>query len=177
MILSEVSFDALQNLATMKLRVEVLHARSQFAESDPKGTVYRYINIWFDRSGLTEDQHFENAKISFKVENQWIEDNSIDVSSITLNRYHGDEWNRLDTQLVGSDDVSSYYVANTPGFSPFSITGDSLADKESQRVSQDIIDDVMSDDNKESESASIPGFELIFAIVGLLAVSQVARRY
>jgi S-layer protein (TIGR01567 family) len=123
-ILNDISFTAMQNLATLKLRVEILHERSQFANADPEGKVYKHVNIWFDRAGFAEGQHFKDAKVSFKVEKKWLEENGIDINSIRLNRYNNGKWNQLTTVMVDADILYYYFVADVPGFSPFSITGE-----------------------------------------------------
>ncbi len=130
-ILSEISFTALQNLATLKLKVEILHERSQFVNADPEGKVYKHMNIWFDRAGFAEGKHFKDAKVSFKVEKKWMEENDIDMHSIRLNRYNNDKWSQLNTIMVDTDILYYYFVADAPGFSPFSITGETTKTSDS----------------------------------------------
>jgi len=56
-----------------------------------------------------------------------LQDKGINRSSITLNRYNDKKWNSLPTSLLSEDDKYLYFTAQTPGFSPFAITGNTIA--------------------------------------------------
>ena len=89
--------------------------------------VYKYLNIWVGNSGVVSSKNIENAVVSFKVEKSWVQDKLIDKSTIVLNRYSDNAWNQLPTSLSSEDDNYLYFTAQTPGFSPFAITGKSTA--------------------------------------------------
>ena len=93
----------------------------------PSGEVYKYLNIWVGNGGYGTAKNIENAVVCFKVEKSWIQDKKIDQSSITLNRYNDKKWNELPTTLLREDDKYLYFTAETPGFSPFAITGKTTA--------------------------------------------------
>ncbi len=89
----------------------------------PSDEVYKSLNIWVGNSGFATPTNIENAVVCFKVEKSWVQDKKIDKSSITLNRYSDKTWNQLPTSLSSEDDKYLYLTAQTPGFSPFAITG------------------------------------------------------
>ena len=121
-----IEYTSLKNSGTITATVEVLKERSTFAASSPKGVIYRHINIWLGKTGYVTETNLESPVIGFKVDKSWIEDEGIDPASVVLNRYSGDKWNVLSTTQTKSDDKYYYYQAETPGFSPFAITGVSL---------------------------------------------------
>jgi len=88
-----------------------------------KGKVYQYLQI--NSSGIADD-NLEEASINFRVSKDWINQNNIDRDSITLHRYHENDWEGLETEFVTSDSDYYYYTANTPGFSYFVIAGEEI---------------------------------------------------
>ena len=107
--------------------MELLKAKSTLVSEPPSNEIYKFINIWVGNSGFATSRNIENATVSFKVEKSWIQDKKIDKSSIILNRYSDKAWNQLPTSLLSEDDKYLYFTAQTPGFSPFAITGKSTA--------------------------------------------------
>ena len=49
--------------------------------------------------------------------------NQTDAASIKLNRYSEDVWTALATTRTDEDTAYLYFESETPGFSPFAITG------------------------------------------------------
>ncbi|MCK5016603.1 MAG: PGF-pre-PGF domain-containing protein, partial [Candidatus Peribacteraceae bacterium] len=88
---------------------------------EPKGRVYQYIDISYENMS---DNDMESGSIDFKVEKEWIENNSVNYSTIILVRYSENDWERLSTRITGEDSSYMYYSSETPGFSVFAITGD-----------------------------------------------------
>ncbi len=134
------------------------------------------------------DKSIENAVICFKVEKSWIQDKGIDQASITLNRYDDRKWNKLPATLLREDDKYLYFTAETPGFSPFAITG-KLTAKENvieilpepetenpENDTQDMATDVEHTAEKKEKITGMPGFEMIYGIIGLLGVFLSKRR-
>lgn len=121
-----IEYTSLKNSGTITATVEVLKDKSTFAASSPNGIVYRHINIWMGKTGYATEANIEGSVIGFRVDRKWIEDKGIDPASVVLNRYIGDKWNVLSTMQTRFDDKYYYYQAQTPGFSPFAITGVSL---------------------------------------------------
>jgi PGF-pre-PGF domain-containing protein len=122
-----VAFDAKTTPGKITTIVEVLNKKSILVPELPSDEVYKSLNIWAGNNGFIIPKNIENAVVCFKVEKSWIKDRSIDQSSITLNRYSDNKWDQLPTGLSEEDDKYLYFTAQTPGFSPFAITGRTTA--------------------------------------------------
>jgi PGF-pre-PGF domain-containing protein len=94
---------------------------------EPLGKVYQYLNITF---GNLSAEDIDVGKVRFVVSKTWLENNSINKSSINLLRYQNNEWQRLKTTLSSENDNNIYYLAETPGFSIFVIVGELLKEIE-----------------------------------------------
>jgi PGF-CTERM protein len=178
----------------------MLKNQSTLVSGKPSEEIYKYLNIWVGNGGYATEKNIENAVVSFKVPKSWVQDKKIDKSSITLNRYSDKTWNKLTTSLSSEDDSYLYFTAKTPGFSPFAITGKSTAtgtvqpgvDKTQNPTVSETQNNKSSGstpaktektpEHKESpspspkQSTSLPGFEAVFAIAGLLAVFLYRRK-
>ncbi len=171
----------------------MLKGKSTLVSGLPPGEVYRCLNIWVGNGGFATSKNIENAVVCFKVEKAWLQNNSIDKSSITFNRYNDTKWNQLPTNLSAEDDKYVYFTAQTPGFSPFAIMGKSTAIgteiqpasgnkpqsdvNETQNNTENTVSNAeqtpQTKDNTSTptkESKSTPGFETVCGITGLLAV-------
>ena len=118
-----LSFDSKKTVGKTTTIVEMLKNKSTLTPDAPEGEVYNYLNIWVGNSGYATEKNIENPVICFKVEKSWMKDKGIDQSSIILNRYSDKKWNPLTTRQSGDDEKYLYFTAETPGFSPFAITG------------------------------------------------------
>ncbi|MGV8077494.1 MAG: PGF-pre-PGF domain-containing protein, partial [Methanosarcina sp.] len=170
--------------------VEMLKNKSTLTPDAPAGEVYNYMNIWVGNGGYGSDEdNLENAVVCFKVEKSWLQEKGIDQSSISLNRYNDKKWNELPTTLLREDNTYLYFTAETPGFSPFAITGNVAAKESGTEIHpetggskentgstpEDLEQQPGKEDNtstpeKESNGTGIPGFEMIYGIAGLLTV-------
>ena len=114
------------------------------------------------------------------------EDKGIDKSSIILNRYSDKKWNPLPTRQSGEDGTYLYFTAETPGFSPFAITGKSTAKETvAEILPEPGTQDPEQNENTKSEveknseqkeKKSTPGFKIIYCIIGLLGTFLYRRR-
>jgi PGF-pre-PGF domain-containing protein len=118
-----VSFDSKKTTGKTTNSIEMLKEKSTLVSGLPSGKIYKYINIWVGDKGFAIPNNIEHPVVCFKVEKSWIQDKNINQSSIVLNRYSDNKWNQLPTSLSGKDDRYIYFIAKTPGFSPFAITG------------------------------------------------------
>jgi hypothetical protein len=148
------------------------------------------LNIWVGNNGFATPNNIENAVVCFKVEKSWIQDKSIDQSSIILNRYNDSKWNPLPTRLSGEDDNCLYFTAQTPGFSPFAITGkikstvQPAAGKTQTETNtgnttantEQTPEQKQSSNTSGNGSTKMPGFESICGILSLLAVFIYKRK-
>jgi methanogen extracellular protein (TIGR04279 family)/PGF-pre-PGF domain-containing protein len=116
-----VAFNAKKTAGRITTIVEELKGKSSLTPAEPEGEVYKYLNIWVGNSGFANSNNIENAIVGFRVSKEWITDSHIDMDTITLQHFSGDQWDSLETEKVGEDDEYIYFEAETPGFSPFAI--------------------------------------------------------
>ena len=181
-----LSFDSKKTVGKTTTIVEMLKNKSKLTPDAPEGEVYNYLNIWVGNSGYATEKNIENAVVCFKVEKSWIQDKGIDQSSIILNRYSDKKWNPLTTRQSGDDEKYMYFTTETPGFSPFSITGENTAketvtellpEPDTQDLEQNGNPDSEVEETSEpKEKTSMPGFEMIYCVIGLLGVFLYRRR-
>jgi PGF-pre-PGF domain-containing protein len=101
--------------------IEVLKSNSTMVKIQPPGVVYRNVNIWAGSSGFNKPRNIKEGMIRFKVDNSWIEDNSI--TDIRMVMWEGGDWNRLETNELAKDSAYTYFEASTRSFANFAITG------------------------------------------------------
>jgi len=122
--LTEIQIQVKTRVVTSELSVEKYDSNPADAATDAPGVVYRYMSVSFTK---IDDSNVQSAKIKFKIEKSWIEQNSVDASSAALYRYSGGVWNKLQTVKTGEDGLHAYYEAATPGFSYFAISAEKAA--------------------------------------------------
>jgi len=184
-----VGFDAKKNAGKTTTIVEQLKNKSTLVSGLPSGKVYKFFNIWVGNSGFAISKNIENPVIGFKVEKAWVRDNNIDWTSIYLNRYSDKKWEQLPAKLVGEDNKYLYFTAETPGFSPFAITGKAsispeetateILPEDESASSEENTRDIGSEAEKEpekEESTGMPGFEMVCGVAGLLVVFLYIRK-
>lgn len=116
-----IAFDSIKTLKKTTTTVEMLKDKSVFVLEVPPGKIYKYVNIWVGNHGAGVADYFENGVIEFKVEKDWLEENNIKQSQITL-QWYNEGWQPLDTEKVKEDKNYVYFKSETPGFSCFAIT-------------------------------------------------------
>ncbi|MDQ1250938.1 MAG: hypothetical protein QG646_7 [Euryarchaeota archaeon] len=153
-----VSFYAKKTAGKTTTIVELLKAKSTLVSEPSSNEIYKFINIWVGNSGFATSRNIENATVSFKVEKSWIQDKKIDKSSIILNRYSDKAWNQLPTSLLSEDDKYLYFTAQTPGFSPFAITGKttgmSVQPANENKMQPELSNDAQTKSNTESTATN-----------------------
>ena len=178
-----IKFTALKNAGEISATIEVLKGRSALVKSDPPGKVYQNMNIWVGKSGFATSNNVADVKVGFKVEKSWIEANGIVVSTIRLCRNHDDVWNPLPTKKSGEDDKYLYFESKTPGFSPFSITGDTKEEVAAQDSAAGSVSNVVPEEvgaQLQSEGVDVvdggeeeqddEGVSTVWYVVGVLMV-------
>jgi S-layer protein (TIGR01567 family) len=176
-----IIFDAKTNAGYIAATVEVLKDTSSLVSVAPSGKVYQNMNIWVGTSGYATENNIANPVIGFKVAKSWITENDIDESTIKLNRYSSGVWDQLPTTKADEDGSYIYFSSETPGFSPFAITGDersstAVADTDGPLFSppSSIADDDVGEPVGETanvpydEAKSSSGFILV---IGLIIIS------
>ncbi len=117
-----VKFDSLKNSGKISTTIEVLKGLSALASEEPPcDRVYQYMNIWVGKAGFATEENIADARIGFKIELSWLEDNGMDADNVRLYRYHEGAWQELVTVVLDRDDKYIYFEAQTPGFSPFAV--------------------------------------------------------
>jgi cell division septation protein DedD len=71
--------------------------------------------------------YISNASVKFSVEKAWVIANNIDVNTIALYRFKNGIWNKLSASKVSENETLIFYLASTPGFSPFAIAGEKIS--------------------------------------------------
>ncbi|KKH95709.1 hypothetical protein EO95_06280 [Methanosarcina sp. 1.H.T.1A.1] len=175
-----LSFDSKKTVGKTTTIVEMLKNKSKLTPETPEGEVYNYLNIWVGNSGYATEKNIENAVVCFKIEKAWMKDKGIDQSSIILNRYSDKKWNPLPTKHSKDDEKYMYFTAETPGFSPFAITGEKTAKETVTEILPEPDTQDLEQNNTasevEQEKTSMPGFEMIYCVIGLLGVFLYRRR-
>jgi PGF-pre-PGF domain-containing protein len=100
---------------TVRLSVKKISA----IPKTPKENVYQYLKIETN----IKPEEVEIIKINFSVEKSWVEENDINESTISLQKYIS-EWKKLPTEFLYEDEKYLYYQAVLSSFSLFAITGE-----------------------------------------------------
>jgi PGF-pre-PGF domain-containing protein len=111
--------------ALSSISVTVKEGSKPSGASDPSGVVFKYLSIV--KSGFF-DTDVNSAYINFKIDKSWVSTEKINSSTIVLQRYYGEKWNKLTTMKTGEDSDSLYFQATSPGLSIFVITGEKSSD-------------------------------------------------
>jgi PGF-pre-PGF domain-containing protein len=183
-----IALEADRDLHDLTLRIERVEKPVNIPTPDsPGGMPYAYVEI----SAKYEADANLKGRLEFKVPTSWIASNHI--GNVTLTRYEEQGgWSPLPTSIVGADTESVYYEAEIPAFSLFAIVG-----------AKDVTDTVATTVPTVHPTATppgtpataqppttaggaqtpgnagtpIPGFELCFALGGvLMAIAMSSRR-
>ncbi|WP_256621753.1 PGF-pre-PGF domain-containing protein [Methanolobus chelungpuianus] len=118
-VVTSVSFMPAVSGGHVRTVVEILKGTSTLIREHAPGMVYRNFNIWVGDAEFSP-QKITDARVSFKVEKEWLTSNDIDSGTMVLYTYING-WNSLSTEITGEDEEYVYYTAQTPGFSLFAI--------------------------------------------------------
>lgn len=148
---------------TVQVSVDTLGtSKPASVAQDVAGTVYRYLDI----SVGINDSNVASANVTFNVNSSWLTQNSIDPSTVTLDRYHNGAWQNLTTALVSSNSTIYTYMAQTPGFSTFAITGQ----KPSQPAAPATTPGQTPTQAPTQTAAPITSSSLLMIIIGIIVV-------
>ncbi len=111
------------NAGEINAAIEVLKNTSSLLKSPAPGKVYQNMNIWLGTSGFATAKNIKEAVIRFRVDNAWIDSNSLDANDINMVRWDGTKWTQLETRVVDKDGTNTYFETSTDGFSHFAIIG------------------------------------------------------
>ncbi|MDL5502236.1 MAG: PGF-pre-PGF domain-containing protein, partial [Candidatus Methanoperedens sp.] len=113
----EIAVVGEENENSVSLRVEALKGTSRLVTAAPDGIVSKNMNIFSSSSGI------KSALIRFKVENSWMESNSLSSRDVKMVKWDGIRWVQLETIEKNKDSTYTYFETNTTSFSSFAITG------------------------------------------------------
>ncbi|AKB81516.1 Cell surface protein [Methanosarcina barkeri 3] len=183
-----VSFDAKKTAGKITTIAEQLKTKSTLTSVLDSGEVYKYFNLWVGNSGFASEKNIGNPVVCFKVEKSWLQDKKIDQNSITLNRYSDKKWSQLPVKCLKEDNGYLYFTAETPGFSFFAITGKTVEKEKvveilpepevenSENNTQNMAADIEHTPEQKEKTNGMPGFGVIYCIVGLLGAFRYTRR-
>ncbi len=121
MAVSRIEITVKNSVSNIQIIVTKLDSKPASIVHEITGKVYHYIKM--TKTNIN-DTNINKTKISFKVERSWINSSNINESTIVLNRYADNKWNRLSTIQTSSDGTYIYYEAESPGMSVFAISGE-----------------------------------------------------
>lgn len=100
------------------IRVEALKGTSKLVTASPSEITYKSVNVWAGTKKL------KDVVIRFKVDNSWLKNNNLEANYVTLVKWDGNKWIRLETTEINKDSIYTYFDAkmDTPA-SHFSIIG------------------------------------------------------
>jgi PGF-pre-PGF domain-containing protein len=166
------------SLGMITTSIEVLKNTSTLVKISPEGLVYMNANIWVGTSGFATPKNIKGALIKFRVNNYWMSTNGVLVSDIVLMKWDGKGWINLDTKVISKDDTNSYFEGWTNAFSPFAIVAKKAAGPKPTVTTPNpagtskitAIETPEPRNIEKMAKKSLPGFGIILAIAGLMAV-------
>ena len=173
-----VSFDAKDDKGLVVAKVQVLSSTPEGVPS-ASGNSYQMMSIDVGSEGTISSDSADNVMIHFKVSKQWIEENDINLSTIRMTRYHGDQWNDLPTSQEREDGEYFYFYAETPGFSVFNVVGDEISAASKQvpaSAGSEEVEEPVEEPVEEKETKDTPGFTILAGIMFVSFAVLVRKR-
>jgi PGF-pre-PGF domain-containing protein len=118
---SEIRIEVKNPVKNITIKVTKLEGKPAEVSHNASGKAYQYVSV--NATNLNQSV-LNSTKIRFRVAKSWITLNGIDKHKVHLNRYENGNWIILNTTYDGEDSENAYYLADTPGFSYFVITGE-----------------------------------------------------
>ena len=114
----EMTIEGIDNENDVLSRLELLKNRSKSISKSVPGSAYKNINIFVESK-------IESVTIKYKIENSWINDNNILLSTIAMYMWDRKdrEWEELETSLSYEDGRYTYFESTTESLSYFVISG------------------------------------------------------
>jgi len=175
-IVSHINFTALNSAGTISAKVEILNNTSTLVSTPPTHEVFINLNIWVGNAGWGTKRNIADATVVFTVEKSWITKNNIDESSIALYRYSDDTWHELVTRKIAEDANSLQFEAETPGFSPFAVTGKTIGEPGGEGIIKPTVTAEKTPAPTQTEEKGMPGFGLFAGLLVLLIAVQLLRK-
>ena len=174
-VVEHINFTGLTSSNTVAAKVEILNHTSSLVNQSPPNIVYKNLNIFVGNYGWATDRNINSPTIVFMVEKSWVNENNIDISTITMYRYHDEKWNPLSTKQIREDTNILYFEANTPGFSSFAIAGQKIRENIEPTIttptSEPTTQSTPLPSTGENASRSSNGLGILAFFVGLCGIS------
>jgi len=122
--ITKITINANNTISNAGIAIQQIEKPANTA--DVSGMAYYYFNITTTNLTATD---IATATIEFKVNKSWINENDLDETTITLNRYSNitGNWCVLPTTKIEEDNTSLYFESETHGFSFFAVSGEKRA--------------------------------------------------
>jgi len=173
-IVRHINFTALNSAGTVAAKVEILNNTSTLVSTPPPNEIYKNLNLWVGNAGWATKRNIADVTVVFTVDKSWITENNIDKSSIALYRYSDDTWHELVTRKIAEDANSLQFEAETPGFSPFAVTGKTIGEPGGEGI---IPEPTVTAEKTPTptEKKGIPGFSLFAGLLILFIAVKLLR--
>ncbi|WOF15325.1 PGF-pre-PGF domain-containing protein [Methanoplanus sp. FWC-SCC4] len=149
---------------------------------DPKGTIYRFIEI---KSYSAPKDSIKMATIKFTVDKEWLSSNGIDTYTVKLLKYdtENEDWKELSTVYDDSEKTTEKFFADTNNFRFFAIIGEKNSAIKQTTDDKNVVEKPMdnteqktgteSDSGKDttSHSGSIPQIALVIALIAVICTA------
>ena len=150
--ITHIEYDAIRTFRKTTAIVEVLKGKSTLVPTLPQGVIYKHVNIWIGENAAGLPTSLKNGIVGFRVEKDWIKNNNVSESNVTLQRYDKDEdWMPLDTKKTGEDEKYVYFESQTPGYSFFAITDYNVTEEKQETQIQKTLRTLTGKDNGIAE--------------------------
>lgn len=115
---SRITVSVVNPARNVKITVTRQDGKPADVPAVPGGTAYRYLNI--TASNLSDDD-IAASTVIFSVNQSWLVAHNATAERVQLARHTADGWTPLPTTVQNKSDANVTYVAESPGFSIFSI--------------------------------------------------------
>jgi len=92
--------------------------------------LYRYLDFRMKSNDTYITEDIGNIKINFTVNLTWLKHYEINISNVTMLRYHNKSWVKLYTNFIKKIDDKILFQCSTTGFSTFAVVGSKIVKKE-----------------------------------------------
>lgn len=169
-----IEFDSLGYSDEFMVKVQELKNTSVLVDKPAPGITYKSFRFFVD----TQYNRIKNILINFRVENSWLENNSVNASSVALYRYVNGQWNSLNTTLVSQDEEYTHYTASSPGFSVFAIVAQAHTNETASSLETLSPNEVNPTPQSTENSAkpSMPSVGLLALIAAVMCAYWLLRR-
>ncbi len=182
-IIRNINFTGKTSSGRIAAKIDTLEDTSSLVDHAPPGKVFKNMGIYVGNLGWASPNNIADPTIGFIVHKSWVNENNIDKSTITLNRYSDEKWNPLETDLIDEDQDSLYFESKTPGFSQFAVTGNETSAAQGGEggvVAEPTIvverKEPVTEQTPDEKDTGIPGFSLLTGFTIMLVVVQLLRR-